>query len=212
MLARHRRRMCILFGVLPLLVAGLSRAAPGPAVDALSEPERQALVLGERVERPLRFRTSKGEYVGGVAYQLIHATPQEVLAALVDVDRLPELLPRTRSAQLLESSERSLRVLLTQGAGPFVATYGIELVRVPHTRELRFWLDPRSPRDIRDVWGFFRANPRPDGRTLVTVAVAVDLGPGLMRSLFEDRIQSTLLRSVSRIRDAVEPPRLAGVR
>ena len=176
---------------------------------SLTAAERQALLDGQRVERPLRFAARGGAYVGGIAYQLVRARPTDVFDALEDVERLEEILPRTQSARLLESSGLTSRIVLTQGAGPFLASYGLQLVRVPDRGELRFWLDPSTPRDIRDVWGFFRASPGPGGRTLVTVAIAVDLGPGLVKALFEDRVQALLLRSVSRLREAVEPPWLA---
>jgi hypothetical protein len=191
-----------------LAIAGSADATPSVGAPALSADERAALLAGERIERPLRFSTDRGRYVGGLAYQIVGALPHEVLSALSSPERLPELLPRTQSARELESTATSTRVFLTQGAGPFVASYGVELVRVPDSNELRFWIDSREPRDIRDLWGFFRAEPHPDGRSIVTVAVVVDLGDGLVRALFEDRVQTMMLRSVSRIRDAVEPRRL----
>jgi uncharacterized protein (DUF2225 family) len=42
-------------------------------------------------------------------------------------------------------------------------------------------------------------------------AASLDLGPGLVRSLFEDRIQRLVLGAVTQIRDYVEPRRLAEV-
>jgi hypothetical protein len=88
------------------------------------------------------------------------------------------------------------------------ARYGIVLVRHGQ-RELRFWLDKKHPHDIEDVWGYFRAEPFDGGRTLTTVAVALDLGPGLMRMLFEDHIQRVILATPERIRAVVEPRSLA---
>jgi hypothetical protein len=40
----------------------------------------------------------------------------------------------------------------------------------------------------------------------------VDLGSGLSRALFEDRVQRTILRAPSRIRSFVEPAALASAR
>jgi hypothetical protein len=212
MLAKPRRWLCVLSSVWLVALTATALASPVPPARGLSSSEREALSSGERVERPVRFVTRDGQYVGGIAYQVVRAPPQGVLSALADVERLPDLLPRTQSARRLPSRGDETRVLLTQGAGPFVASYGIQLVRVPGQNELRFWLDRAVPRDIEDVWGFFRAEPRPDGRTLVTVAVAVDLGSGLVRALFEERVQAIVLRSVSRIRDAVEPAQMAEAR
>jgi len=194
-----------------LSLGGVAAPARAETPAALSREEREALLDGERVERPLSFHAGSGSYVGGVSYQLVRAAPEEVLSALESVEALPELLPRTRSARLLGVEAGRARVELTQGPSPFTATYTIQLERQSGANEVRFWLDASAPRDIRDVWGFFRAEPQGTGRTLVTVAVALDLGPGLLRSLFERRIQRVVLGAVTQIRDFVEPRRLAEV-
>jgi hypothetical protein len=71
---------------------------------------------------------------------------------------------------------------------------------------VRFWLDPSRPHSIDDVWGFFRATRFDSEHALVAVGAAVDLGSGLIRMLFESRIQRSILRMPRRIRDTVESP------
>jgi hypothetical protein len=71
-------------------------------------------------------------------------------------------------------------------------------------RVVRFWLDPSEPHSVDDVWGFFRATRYDDQRSLVSVGALVDLGPGVIRMLFEQRIQRSILRMPNRIRDTVE--------
>lgn len=179
---------------------------------ALSAAERRALHGGHTVSRPVRF--SDGEdtrYVGGVSYQVVRATPREVLLALADVQALPQALPHTRSAELLSSSGHGARVELVQGKAPFLVTYTIQLEQAPDGNEIRFWLDPRRPHGVRDVWGFFRVREFGPGRTLITVAVALDLGPGLARLFFEDRVEQAILRAPAKIREFVEPRALAAV-
>jgi hypothetical protein len=46
----------------------------------------------------------------------------------------------------------------------------------------------------------------------VTVAVAVDVGDGLVRMLFEDRVQRLILSAPAQIRDFLEPRVMAAVR
>jgi hypothetical protein len=77
--------------------------------------------------------------------------------------------------------------------------------------EVRFWLDPGYAHDIEDVWGFFRVRPFGSNGTLLSVAVAVDLGPGLARAFFEERVQALILSAPTSIRDFMEPGRLAAV-
>lgn len=175
---------------------------------SLSEAERQALLAGDTVERPMVLSRGEGRYVGGVSYQVVRASPAEVLAALGDVRELPKLLPRTKSASLVDVTRRGARIELTQGTSLVDATYTLLLRRVG-VSELRFQLDPSRHHGIRDLWGYVRVKPVDEGRTLVTVAVALDVGPGLVRTLFEDRIQRVILSTPRHMRDYLEPRALA---
>src|SRR5688572_3975212 len=70
------------------------------AVQEFSDAEQRTLFAGKTVSRPVRFeRGAGGSYVGGVSYQVVKATPAEVIRALADVNALPHALPRTLSAE-----------------------------------------------------------------------------------------------------------------
>jgi hypothetical protein len=162
------------------------------------------------VSRPMTFDTAHGHYVGGVSYQIVDARPEAVLAALSDVTNWPEALPRTKSARLLGAADGLSRVELVQGSSFVDARYTVVLERGTDGETIRFWLDPSQAHDIRDVWGFFRVQAMPGtSRSLVTVAAALDLGDGLARLLFEDRIASMMLHAPRKIRDFIEPRALA---
>jgi hypothetical protein len=130
-----------------------------------------------------------------------------VLAAVTNVAELPNVLPRTESATLVDTTERGVRVELSQGNSVAKATYTVLLARTG-PGEVRFWLDSSRPHGIQDAWGYFRARPF-GNQTLVTVAIALDVGPGLVRLLFEDRIQRLALETPRHIRDYIEPRALA---
>ena len=191
------------------LIAGApaARAAePGLPTRALSAREREALMSGHIVSRPVRFqRGVDSTYVGGVAYQVVRATPVEVRAALLDLEALPELLPRTKRATLVDNTGARARIELVQGGGMFEATYTVFLEQNAERDELRFWLDPSRRHDVKDVWGYFRVRPFGPDHTLVTVAAVLDLGPGIVRMLFEDSIQKLILGSPWNIKKYVEP-------
>jgi hypothetical protein len=89
------------------------------------------------------------------------------------------------------------------------ARYTIHLEPDASGRVLRFWLDHSRPHDIEDVWGFFRVEQFDGRRSLLTVAVALDIGTGLMSTLFEGKIVGLVLATPGYIRDFVEPRRLA---
>jgi hypothetical protein len=203
---------------------GLVAVAPGaraevPASDRnvtiapLSHTERAALASRSLVSRPFRFsRGEDGFYVGGVSYQVVRAEPREIILALASPDSLPRALPATESATLLSSGGRTAHVELVQGKAPFLVRYTVVLEQAEDGNTIRFWLDPTRPHDIRDVWGFFRVEPFGRGESLVTMGAALDLGSGLTRALFEDRVERVILRSPAHIRSFVEPLALASAR
>jgi hypothetical protein len=168
----------------------------------LNRVERRELRAGEVVERPMSFEEGEGSFVGGVSYQLVNAEPAVVLAELSTVDNLPHMLPFTLAAEVVQRSSQATFVELTQGKAPFVGRYTVQLVR--EGDQLSFWLDRDRPSNVDDLWGYFRVRPFDDGKTLLTVAIALDLGPGVTRWLFEDKIQRVVLSTPQKIRHFVE--------
>lgn len=192
----------------------VSASSPALAADthaspAMARAERDALLAGDVVSRPMHFDTESGSYRGGLSYSLVNAPAAAVLSALSNVDTLPQALPNTKSARLIDVRGGLARVELVHGGG---TTYTVQIQRTasPCCRsELRFWLDPSRPHDISDVFGFFRVEPFGEGKSLVTVAAALDLGSGLTSLLFSNAVQRSVLSTPRRIRDYVEPRALA---
>lgn len=183
-------------------------ARRGVRADGLTAAEQGRLLAGETISRPMVVAAGPARWVGGVSYQVVRAAPAEVLAALGNVSELPQMLPRTKAARLVDVTRRGARVELTQGNQLVDTTYTL-LMKRSGTGELRFRLDASRPHGIRDLWGYVRVRPLGPGQTLVTVAVALDVGPGLVRTLFEDRIQRVILDTPRQIRDYLEPRALA---
>jgi hypothetical protein len=169
----------------------------------LTRAELDALHRGALVTRAREFRRGDRRYVGGVAYQLVDAPPERVLDAVQDPARLARILPRTRRVVALEGTQPP-RFSVEQGNDFVSARYTVLLEVLPESEEIRFFLDPSHPHDIDDVYGYFRAAPTGDGRTLMTVGAALDLGPGLVRMLFEGAVQRAMLAAPHRIREVVE--------
>ncbi len=186
------------------LVSATSFAFAAPPT--LSRGECGALLAGEVVSRPLRIETGSGSYRGGVSYSLVHAPAAAVLAALSSIDTLPQALPRTVSARLIDVRQGLAAVELVHNGG---ASYTVRIERMRGRPELRFWLDPRRPHDIDDVFGYFRVEPFGEGRSLVTVAAAVDLGSGLTSLLFGNAVERAVLGTPRQIREYVEPRAVA---
>ncbi|HEY4159615.1 MAG TPA: SRPBCC family protein [Polyangiaceae bacterium] len=195
-------------GLACLASLALSRSALAGTA-SLSTAEQSALLAGEVVARPLHFERDGEHYLGGVSYALVRASPEAILAALSNPDDLPYALPRTESARLVDAQSGAAWIELVQGSRGVSARYTVKLEREPSGDELRLALDRSRPHDVSDLFGYFRARPFPDGRTVVTVAVALDLGSGLASLFFSDAVERVILSSPAHIRSFVEPRALA---
>ncbi|HEY8089485.1 MAG TPA: hypothetical protein VIF09_16605 [Polyangiaceae bacterium] len=176
--------------------------ASGPArADSLTPDETTRLLHGDTVSRTQDLHRGHGKYVGGVSYKILDASEGDLVGLLDDVASWRRFLPKTRDARLVG----------TAGADPLVRiTHGSAIVQVAYTLRVhrdgdvvRFWMDRSRTHDIEDVWGFFRAEPMPDGRILVTYGILIDMGDGILRDLFESRVREVALEVPDHVRDAV---------
>jgi hypothetical protein len=174
----------------------------------LSSAEMTRLWHGETVVRTQTLARGAAHYVGGVTYTIVDASADELPALLSSVETLKRVLPRTRGAIPVGSADGDELVQVTQGTALLQGTYTIRMHRGP--RELRFWMDPHRSHDIADAWGFLRATPLEDGRALLTYGVLVDMGPGLLRDLFELRVRDLALSVADRVRGFVLQRNAAG--
>lgn len=196
---------------LALLALGLTLASPiahADGADRLSKSEMQRLWRGETVIRTQSLEHGEEHYVGGVAYAIVDARADDVPVLLSNVDTLERILPRTRAARAVGSADGDALIQVTQGTALVQATYTMRLHR--SAREVRFWMDPHKSHDISDAWGFLRASPLGDGRALVTYGVLIDMGPGLLRDLFEERVRDLALSVADRVRGFVLQRNAAG--
>jgi len=163
--------------------------------EELSPAESERLARGETVVREQTWQIGDRRYVGGFTYTVLDAPPAEVLALLDDVEAYRRVLPKTKQAKLVGTDGGDRLVELVQGNALVEAAYTIRLRK--DESEVRFWLEPSRPHEIDDAWGFFRVAPfvtsSGEPRVLFTYAVLVDVGPGIVRELFEEKVRAAML-------------------
>jgi hypothetical protein len=177
------------------LVLGLA-AADTARADTLTLNEQAYLDKGETVYRPVTIADGDSRLVGGVTYTVLDASVAELMPLFDDANAYKELLPRTLDARVRREGNARV-VAMRTGNALFEGAYSLYLRRESET-EVRFWLDRRAHHDIDDAYGYFRFTELDAGqdgrpRTLLTYAIAIDVGPGLVRDMFEDRIRSASL-------------------
>jgi hypothetical protein len=185
--------------VAALLALGLVARAPDARADVLTNGESTRLGRGETVIREHTWEPGQSaRYIGGVTYTMVDSSAPEIAAMLDNVESYRRVLPRTKRVKLVSVEVNGDRLVeLVQGTSLMEAEYTIRVRYYPALREVRFWLETSRPHEIDDAFGYFRAEPfiGPSGeqRTLLTYAILVDVGPGIVRDLFEEKVRAALL-------------------
>jgi hypothetical protein len=185
----------------PIAATALLLASSTAQADGLSSNESMRLLRGEAFSRAQELDHAGRHYVGGVTYEVVDAEPTQLATLLDDVSSWRRFLPKAREATRVGDAGGDALVAITHGSSLLQVSYTLRVHREGDV--VRFWLDRGRPHDIDDAWGYMRATPMAHGRTLLTWGILVDMGPGLLRELFEDKVQAQALRVPERVRDVV---------
>ena len=169
--------------------------------DGLSGLEKEHLLRGQTVSRKANVRQGPHRLVGGVAYTIVDWGPDQVASLIDDVSLWNRLIPRARDVRRIANVGDDARVAVSHGNALISVSYSMRVRR--DGRLVRFWMDPTRPHDIEDVWGFFRPEALPDGRTLITFGILIDLGDGMIRDLFEGHVQELALEIPDNVRSVI---------
>ena len=205
------------------LFALLAIVRPAQA-DTLTPDETARLQRGETVIREHTWQPGReARFIGGVTYTIVDASAAEVTAMFDDVEAYRRVLPSTKSARFVGRGEGKssgdLLVELVQGNALASAEYTIRVrpdaaERGARRREFRFWLEPNLKHEIDDAFGFFRVEPfaaeNGTERVLLTYAILVDIGAGIVRHFFEERVRAAFLSVPQLVRRYVAEGRRSG--
>lgn len=171
--------------------------------DRLTADEEKRLARGDVVKRIFDVDLPQGDFIGGVGYVIISAPPSEVLAVLLEPSSYMHIFALTQEARLEARDGDDLIIYLRQGGKNISGEYSVRARRETSSL-VRFWLEPSRPHDIADCWGFFRLDPVPGGKTLVTYGALLHLEFGVMKLLFQEKIRGYALETPARLRAFVE--------
>lgn len=170
----------------------------------LSARELAALGRGRLVSRPLR--NARSTQVGGTSWILVNADADTVWRALTDFSQYSRFVPSAGRSRIIQRNGDVRIVGMQQESGLIQVNYALRTVLDPSKREIRFRVDRRRPRDVRDGWGFFRLEPRADGRTLVSYGAVVEPGNAVLAAVMGDALRDHVLSIPRRLKRWVEGP------
>jgi hypothetical protein len=181
------------------LAAVVATTTPAHA-DGLSRLEVDRLLHGQTVTRQHDERQGSHRFVGGMSYAIVDWGPEQVAALVDDFSLWKRVIPEVREAHRVPGSGDPI-VDVVHGNALISVGYSMRVKR--DGRVIRFWMDPKRRHDIQDVWGYFRLEPMADGRTLVIFGILIDLGDGMIRDLFEDRVRELALGIPDNVRSVI---------
>ncbi|WP_394841635.1 hypothetical protein LZC95_31750 [Pendulispora brunnea] len=173
--------------------------------NALTEAELARIERGETVVRPQTSHLDGHRYVGGVTYTIVPVSAEELLALVDSETAYAEVMPRAKFVKRLQFGPEGGYMEVHHGNAFIDAAYTMHLKKEPAESRIRFWVDLSRPHDVEDAWGFFRYAPLPSGgagepRMLLTYGVLVNLGDGILRSLYEEKVRTAMLSLPQRLR------------
>ncbi len=166
----------------------------------ISLEEQLELDGGRSVERRFEMPYKGTKYLAAVSYSVLNTSCDRSALLWTDPGKhLAKALPATRDVKLLEREGARARLRVTHGNAVLQGSWGATYRVSADGTTARFWLDDKAPRDVKDVFGYFRLSPWRGSGCLVTAAVAVDPGDGLLASMFRTMIHNYLVRTAARI-------------
>jgi carbon monoxide dehydrogenase subunit G len=181
-----------------------SSAALASDSRAFSEQEERLLREGRLVVRPTEVVRGQSRLMGGLAWQLVNASPERVWRALSDVRHYSRFLPAVEEARFIEHSGAEQRLFIRHRLGFVSASYFVLAAPDGAKGRIRFRLDHSRPSSIRDAFGELRVSAYAQGKSVVSLAILADVGDGLLAGIVRSNIHEWMLRVPEQLKKFVE--------
>jgi len=152
------------------------------------------------------LRNARSSQVGGTSWILVNADLDTVWRALTDFSAYRRFIPAARRSRTIQRAGDVRILSMRQESGLVQVDYALRVVTDTAKREIRFRVDHRRPHEVRDGWGFFKIEPREDGRTLLSYGVVVEPGGSLLAAVVGDALRDRVLSIPKRLKRWVEGP------
>lgn len=164
----------------------------------LNHQEQERLQAEKDARRRFRFELHGRRYLGGLSYQISNHNCSDLWAIMENpVEHFSKALPATRSVKRADPIDPN-KLFVTHGTALINGSYTVDLDFDDDRHIARFWLDASKPKDVEDIFGYFKLTPF-DDRCMITAGVAVDPGQGFVASMFEAMIHRNVVRVARRI-------------
>jgi hypothetical protein len=195
-------------GVLLVAFAWLEPQSSASALTSdsrtFSAEEEQSLRAGQLVVRPTEVIRGGARLMGGLAWQVVRASPVRVWRAMTDVRAYPRFLPAVEEVRFIEASGGDQRLFIRHRLGFVGASYFVLATNDATSYRVKFKLDRSRPSSIRDAFGEMRVSPYSDGRSVVSLAILADVGEGLIAGLVRKNVHEWMLRVPQQLKKFVE--------
>ena len=188
----------LLFSFLLSFVAG-STFVPTDGASAqlggkLSKGEKKKLDAGKFVARRVTQRRGKLNMIGGTSWQQVNLTPEQAWKALRDIPRYPKMLPQVSSAKVSAKRGKRRVVTISHKYGMVSVGYSLNMDYDDAGKTVVFQLDESRAHDIRAAWGFIKVSARPNGKSLLSYGVMLDIGSSIVTAALQSTIHEWVLK------------------
>lgn len=194
---------CLALALVLLVIALFPAARAQERQGGFDAAERDRLVAGLLVTRP-HVPDARDPWLGGVSFQVIDRSAEEVWRALLDLEAYASMLPGTEQTRD-DGLEGGARVLFVrQSQMGIAAQYSLRLRHDRVQRRVEFETDRDRPHDIEDARGFLEIQPYRRTRTLVTWGIRAVLGMGAIEPMVRGLVEPWLLRVPTTMKQYLE--------
>jgi carbon monoxide dehydrogenase subunit G len=204
-MVRTRDEKRVVAVALCAVLVGCARASEAPAL----HPEPVEASNPSAAGAPSNA-SENADALGGESTTDIDAPSYAIMDALCRPEAMWHVLPHVANVESLgeDAGEHVWRV--THSLGIFRGGYVLRVRPVwgdDGHQTLGFRVDKRYARDVEDAWGQFRLEPVGPNRTRLHYRVRAVLFPGLIRWLFTQKIQWSLMVVPERVQGFIERQR-----